>query len=191
MRFIETPIHGAWVIEPEPQHDQRGLFARTWCQQEMAAHGLATHVAQCAVSFSPCRGTLRGLHYQVAPHAEQKLVRVTQGAAFDVIVDLRPDSPTLHGWHAVELSAANRRMVLAPPGCAHGLLTLDDNTEVSYQFSQPFFEPASRGVRYDDPALQISWPRPVLVISDRDRKWPLLASVDTHAHASAAQEVLA
>lgn len=174
MRFSETPIRGAVIIEPELRADPRGYFARTWCQQDWAEHGLPAKLAQCSISFSPQRGTLRGLHYQAAPHEEDKLLRVTRGAALDVVVDLRPDSPTFRQWHAVELTAENHRMVLVPRGCAHGLLTLANDTEVFYQMSQPHCEAAARGVRFDDPALGIDWPEPIRVISERDRQWPLL-----------------
>lgn len=184
MRFFETPIRGLLILEPELRADARGFFARTWCQQAWAEHGLPTELAQCSISFSPHRGTLRGLHYQAAPHEEDKLVRVTRGAAFDVVVDMRLDSPTYRQWHAVELSADNHRMVLVPRSCAHGLLTLVDDTEVFYQMSQPHCEAAARGVRFDDPALAIVWPQPVRVISERDREWPLLDPLAPTASAS-------
>jgi dTDP-4-dehydrorhamnose 3,5-epimerase len=174
VRFSETPIRGALIIEPELRADSRGYFARTWCQQEWAEHGLPSELVQCSISFSPRRGTLRGLHYQAAPHEEVKLVRVTRGAALDVVVDLRPDSPTFRQWHGVKLTADNHRMVLVPRACAHGLLTLADDTDVSYQMSRPHREAAARGVRFDDPALGIDWPEPIRVISERDRQWPLL-----------------
>lgn len=174
MRFFETPIRGLLVLEPELRADERGFFARTWCRQEWAEQGLHWDLAQCGISFSPRRGTLRGLHFQAAPFEEEKLVRVTRGAAFDVVVDLRGDSPTYRRWHAVELTADNHRMVAVPRGCAHGLLTLADETEVFYQMSQAHCESAARGVRFDDPALAIAWPQPIRVVSERDRQWPLL-----------------
>ncbi len=173
--FTETPIRGAFVVEPEPRADERGLFARTWCRQELADRGFLGRVAQCGVSFSPRRGTLRGLHYQTEPHGEEKLVRVTRGAAYDVIVDLRGNSATFGRWFAVELTCDNRWALAIPSGCAHGLLTLADDTEVFYQMSAPYCPAAARGVRWDDPAIGIDWPEAVQVISERDRSWPLLA----------------
>lgn len=176
MLFCETPIRGVYVIDPQPHLDERGSFARTWCRQEFADRGLNAEVAQCATSFNHQAGTLRGLHYQAAPHAEAKLVRCTQGAVYDVVVDLRPGSPTLHGHFAVELTSENRRMVYVPPGCAHGFLTLADNTEVFYQMSQAHHSASSRGVRWDDPTLGIRWPQVgVHVVSDRDAALPLVS----------------
>jgi dTDP-4-dehydrorhamnose 3,5-epimerase len=175
VRFIETPLPGVLVIEPTLRADDRGFFARTWCRQQAIQHGLPAQFVQCGVSFSPRRGTLRGMHFQAAPHHEEKLVRVTRGSAFDVVVDLRAESPTYRQWHAVELSADNHRLVFVPCRCAHGLLTLADDTEVSYQMSRPYVKAAARGVRFDDPALAIAWPQPVQVVSDRDRSWPPLA----------------
>lgn len=175
MKFTETPVAGAWVVEPEPVRDERGSFARVFCAEEFARHGLAPVVAQINAGVSPRAGTLRGLHYQVAPHQESKLVTCTRGAAFDVVVDLRPASPGYGRWHAVELTPANGRMLYVPEGCAHGYLTLLPDTEVRYQASHPYAPEASRGVRWDDPRLGIAWPAPVTVISSRDASWPLLA----------------
>jgi dTDP-4-dehydrorhamnose 3,5-epimerase len=173
MRFLATGLAGAFVIEPEPREDERGLFARTWCREEFAARGLNTAWAQCNVSFNNRRGTLRGLHYQAGPYAEVKLVRCTAGAAYDVIVDLRPGSPTCRRWAAVELTARNRRAVYIPAGFAHGFQTLADGTELFYQMSELYHPESARGARWDDPALGIAWPEcPERVISPRDLAFP-------------------
>jgi dTDP-4-dehydrorhamnose 3,5-epimerase len=172
LHFIETRISGVFVIEPERLADERGFFARTWCQQEFAAHGLDPRVVQCGASFNPRQGTLRGLHYQAAPHEETKLVRCTRGAIFDVVADLRDGSPTRQLWFATELTADNHRMMVIPPGCAHGFLTLIQDSEVFYQMSVDHHADSSRGVRWDDPALAIRWPAEVRVISERDRQLP-------------------
>ncbi len=174
MRFTPTPIDGVVIVDPEPASDERGLFARTWDPEEFLAHGLDPQVRQCSVSYNVTRGTLRGLHYQAEPHAEVKLVRVTAGAVLDVAVDLRAGSPTYRGWVGVELTADNRRALYVPQGCAHGLFTLVDGTEVFYQISAAFVAEAVRGVRWDDPAIGIGWPGQPQVMSDRDRSWPLL-----------------
>lgn len=172
MTFVECALKGAWIVEPERVVDARGFFARTWCARELAAHGLDPRLAQCGLSFNPRRGTLRGLHYQAAPHAEAKLVRCTMGAIFDVIVDLREDSPTRHRHASVVLTAANRTMLYVPPGFAHGFQTLQDDTEVFYQMSVPHAPEAARGVRWDDPAFAIPWPAAERIISERDRSYP-------------------
>jgi dTDP-4-dehydrorhamnose 3,5-epimerase len=171
MIFRETGIGGAWVIEAERLEDERGFFARTWDASEFAERGLNPRLAQCSISFNRARGTLRGLHYQVAPHEEAKLVRCTAGRIFDVAVDLRPDSSTLKGWFGVELSAANRLALYVPEGCAHGFLTLDDDCEVHYQISNSYAPEAARGVRWDDPAFAITWPGKVVVMNERDRSY--------------------
>ena len=173
MIFIETKLTGAYIIEPERIEDERGFFARTWCRHEFAERGLSVELAQCNVSYNPRVGTLRGMHYQAAPDAEVKLVRCTMGAIYDVIVDMRPDSPTFRQWIAAELTAENRRMLYIPHGFAHGFQTLVDGSEVFYQISA-FYAPASaRGVRWDDPALAIDWPPAERrVISERDRSYP-------------------
>ena len=174
MLFTESPIRGIFLIEPERRIDERGFFARTWCQREFNAQGLNPCVAQCNTSLSHERGTLRGLHYQVAPHAEEKLVRCVRGAIFDVAVDLRADSPTVHQWFGAELSADNRQMLYVPQGCAHGYLTLTADTEVLYQVSE-FYDPqAERGVRWNDPQFGIVWPEPARVISPKDSSFRLL-----------------
>jgi dTDP-4-dehydrorhamnose 3,5-epimerase len=175
--FTPTPIRGALLIDLESQADERGFFARNLCVEEFARHGLDGRMVQQSLSWNPRRGTLRGLHYQAAPHAEDKLVRVTRGAIFDVIVDHRPDSATFGRWHGVELSADNRRQLYIPKGLAHGFQTLEDNSEVFYQMTVPFHPDAPRGIRWDDPTLAIAWPLPGLArqegrISARDCAWP-------------------
>jgi dTDP-4-dehydrorhamnose 3,5-epimerase len=173
MRFCETPLAGAFVIELERREDERGFFARCWCQDEFAAHGIDTAWVQSNVSFNHHAGTLRGLHYQAEPHGEDKLVRCTMGAAYDVLVDLRPGSPTYARWFAVELTADNRRMVYIPRGLAHGFQTLVDHTELHYLMSTTFRPESARGVRWDDPALGIPWPDcPHRIISPRDQNFP-------------------
>lgn len=172
MIFHPLRLEGAFVVEPEPVADERGFFARTWCRREFEAQGLRADLAQCSVSFNARRGTLRGLHYQAEPHAEAKLVRCTRGAIWDVLVDLRPDSPTFTEHAAVVLDETNRRMVYVPEGVAHGFLTLADATEVFYQISTSHHPASARGVRWDDPAFAIPWPEPVRVISERDRSFP-------------------
>ena len=172
MIFTETPLKGAFVIEPEPLADARGFFARTWCQREAEQHGLNPRLVQCSVSFNRRRGTLRGLHYQAAPHEEAKLVRCTAGALHDVIVDLRRDSPTFRGHFAAVLSAKNRRMLYVPEGFAHGFQTLEDGTEIFYQMSEFYSPESARGVRWDDPAFGIVWPDADRIINDRDRAYP-------------------
>lgn len=172
MIFAETELTGAYIITPERFEDERGFFARTWCQQEFAFHGLDCRLVQCNISFNREKGTLRGMHYQAAPYAETKLVRCTMGTVYDVIVDLRPDSRTFKQWIAVELSADNRQMLYVAAGLAHGFQTLEPNTEVLYQMSE-FYVPASvRGVRWNDPAFGIQWLLKVQAISDRDRTYP-------------------
>jgi dTDP-4-dehydrorhamnose 3,5-epimerase len=172
MIFQETKLQGAFEIHLEPKSDERGFFARAWCQKEFEAHGLNPRLAQCNVSFNKRRGTLRGIHYQAAPYAESKLVRCTKGAVYDIVLDLRPDSPTFTEWIAVDLTAANRSMVYVPEGCGHGFLTLEDETEVFYQMSRFYEAKSARGVRWDDPAFRIAWPEKVEVISERDRTYP-------------------
>lgn len=175
MRFIETELAGAFIIELELIGDERGWFARSFAAEEFAAHGLESDIAHANVSFNPRAATLRGLHFQVAPHAEAKLVRCTRGRIYDVIVDLRPTSATYRRWFAIELSADGERMLYAPPGFAHGFQTLADDTEVSYLISRPHCAEAARGVRWDDPALEIRWPPATdRLISDRDLSHPLL-----------------
>lgn len=176
MIFKETALKGALIVESVPINDERGFFACTWNQEEFVLHGLNSRVVQTNVSFNGRRGTLRGLHFQISPHQEAKLLRCTAGSVYDVIVDLREDSPTLHRWIGVELSARNRLMLYVPEGFAHGYQTLEDNTEVAYQISEYYHPEAARGVRFDDPAFAIDWPLPVSVISERDRSHPLIIS---------------
>ncbi|HSJ09301.1 MAG TPA: dTDP-4-dehydrorhamnose 3,5-epimerase family protein [Longimicrobiales bacterium] len=175
MKVSGTPIAGVHVVDPELLEDERGFFARTWCAEEMAAHGLDARIAQCSVSYNHRGGTLRGMHWQAAPHEEVKLVRCTAGSIFDVCVDLRPDSPTFRTWFGIELSADNCRALYIPAGCSHGFLTLDAGTEVFYQISVPYVAAAARGHRHDDPAVAIAWPRAIEVVSQRDRELPTLA----------------
>ena len=172
MIFQETTIRGVAEIHLEPMSDQRGSFARTWCRAEFEEHGLNPRLAQCSLSFNTRKGTLRGMHYQLQPHAEAKLVRCTSGAIYDVVVDLRPGSPTYRQWIAVVLTADKRNMVYVPEGCAHGFLTLADETEVFYQMSEFYCPEAARGVRWDDLAFGIAWPAPIEVISERDASYP-------------------
>src|SRR5919199_3217742 len=148
MIFTETKLKGAFLIEPEPRADERGFFARTWCQREFEAHGLRTRWVQCNISFNKKKGTLRGMHYQLAPYAEAKLVRCTRGAIYDVIIDLRYDSPTFKQWQALNLTADNRQMLFIPEGFAHGFQTLDDDTEVFYQMSEFYAPDCAKGVRW-------------------------------------------
>ena len=169
MMFHETELPGAFVVTPEPAHDERGFFARTWCAHEFAEHGLDARIAQCSVSFNRRKGTLRGLHYQTAPRAEAKLVRCTHGAIHDVIVDLRRGSPTFTRHVAAVLSADNRRMLYVPEGFAHGFQTLADDSEVFYQISEMHSPEHARGVRWNDPTFAIEWPLQVTAMNERDR----------------------
>jgi len=169
MKFHSTQLSGVWFIEPESLVDERGFFARTWCLNEFARHGLSTDLAQCSVSFNVHAGTLRGLHFQRPPHAETKVVRCTRGAIWDVAVDLRPDSVTYCQWYAAELSADNHRMLYIPEGFAHGFQTLSADSEVLYQISTPYHGPSAAGVRWDDAAFGIQWPQAAKrVMSPRD-----------------------
>jgi len=172
LRLTEMKLAGAYRVELDRHEDDRGFFARGWCRREAAEHGLNMEFVQSNIGFSPRRGTLRGLHYQLAPHAEVKLVRCTRGAALDVLVDLRPASPTHRDWVAAELTADNHVALYAPEGVAHGYLTLADDTEIVYDTTAYFAPAEARGVRFDDPAFGIDWTAPIRVISDRDRTWP-------------------
>ncbi len=172
MHFTETKLKGAYILDLKPIEDERGFFARTFCVQEFEAHGLNPCVVQCNVSYNRHKGTLRGMHYQSAPHAEAKLVRCICGAIYDVIIDLRPESPTFKQWVGVELTASNRRMLYVPEGLAHGFQTLEDETEVFYQMSEFYFPQSAQGVRWDDPAFQIDWPPAERVISPKDISYP-------------------
>ncbi|HUI06221.1 MAG TPA: dTDP-4-dehydrorhamnose 3,5-epimerase [Verrucomicrobiae bacterium] len=172
MTFTETKLKGAFLIDLKRLQDQRGFFARAWCQKDFEKQGLNPRLAQVNLSFNNKKGTLRGMHFQRAPHQECKLVRCTRGALYDVIIDLRRDSPTYKHWIGVELRADNYRMLFVPEDFAHGYQTIEDNTEVIYQVSR-FYAPQSEGgVRYNDPAFGIKWPLAVTMISDKDRAWP-------------------
>lgn len=172
MIFTEARLKGAYVIEPEKRCDDRGFFARSWCEKEFADRNLNPRTVQCNISFNTKRGTLRGMHYQVAPSAEAKLVRCTQGAIYDVIVDLRPNSPTFKQSVAETLTAGNYKMLYVPEGLAHGFLTLEDNSEIFYQMSEFYSPRHSRGVRWNDPAFGIEWPIRDPIMADRDRNYP-------------------
>jgi dTDP-4-dehydrorhamnose 3,5-epimerase len=171
MIFLETPLRGAYVIELEKHEDERGFFARSWCSEEFTAKGLDTRQVQCNVSFNKKKGTLRGLHYQLPPHAETKLVRCTRGALYDVIVDLRSDSPTFLKWFGVDLTAGNHRMLYIPKRFAHGFQTLEDGTEIFYQMSEFYAPEAARGLRWNDPRLAITWPEDDRIISQKDLEY--------------------
>lgn len=173
MIFWETKIKGAFLIELEPVEDERGFFARSWCQEEFKSRGLNPGLVQCNISFNHKKGTLRGMHYQTAPHEDAKLVRCTRGQIYDVIIDLRLQSPTYKQWLAVELSADNRKMLYIPEGFAHGFQTLTDNTEVFYQMSEFYHPECAEGVRWNDPAFGIRWPETVeRIISAQDQNYP-------------------
>jgi dTDP-4-dehydrorhamnose 3,5-epimerase len=177
MKFSATRLPDAVLVEPERHADARGYFVRTFCVEEFAAHGLATRFPQCSQSHTRARGTLRGMHFQRAPHAEAKLVRCVAGAIFDVIVDLRPGSPGYLRWQGFELSAANGCALYVPEGFAHGFQTLADDTDVFYMISHPYAPGAGAGVRHDDPAFGIAWPLPVAGLSEKDAAWPLVDPV--------------
>jgi dTDP-4-dehydrorhamnose 3,5-epimerase len=173
MRLIETAVRDGFIVELEPRVDERGSFTRLWCRREFADRGLDAGFVQCNGSLSRTRGTLRGLHYQVAPHEEVKLVRCVRGAVFDVMVDLRRSSDTYARWFGVELTADNGRMLYVPAGCAHGYLTLEDNCEVEYPVTREYHAEAERGLRWNDPAFGIQWPFDTpLTMSAKDRAWP-------------------
>jgi len=172
MKFDPTPLPGAFLVRLEERIDERGFFARSWCRREFEEHGLDPRLAQCSISYNKRRGTLRGIHYQIAPHEEAKLVRCTRGSVYDVIIDLRPDSPAYMQHFGIVLDADERTSLYSPEGFAHGFLTLVDGSEIFYQMSA-FYEPAAaRGIRWNDPAFGIRWPGDVLVISEKDRTIP-------------------
>ncbi len=173
MIFTETPLKDAYIIELERIEDERGFFARSWCVREFEEHGLNPNMVQCNVSFNKKKGTLRGMHYQAAPHEEAKLVRCTRGALYDVIIDLRPDSPTFKKWFGVELTAKNRKMFYIPEGFAHGFQALEDETEIFYQMSEFYHPENARGVRYDDPAFGIEWRLGDMLVSNSDRSFAM------------------
>lgn len=174
MRFLETSIAGAWVIDPTPHQDHRGHFMRAWCAREFQDHGIAFVPVQANMILSIAKGTVRGMHYQDDTAVEAKLVRCTRGTIFDVALDLREASPTYGEWYGVELTAENGRMLLVPGGCAHGCQSLGKNTEIHYMASEYYTPAAAHGIRFDDPAFGIAWPLPATVVSDQDRNWPLV-----------------
>lgn len=177
MRFLKTEIQGVWIVEPDFHKDERGHFFRVWCQREFEEHGIQFHPVQANMGFSLRKGTVRGMHFQVAPALEAKLIRCTRGAMFDVALDVRADSPTYGKWAGVELTPENGKMLYIPERCAHGYETLQDHTEMHYMASQFFAPAAARGARFDDPAFGIQWPLVPLVISAQDRNWPLEAEL--------------
>jgi dTDP-4-dehydrorhamnose 3,5-epimerase len=171
MTFKETKLKGAYIIEIEPIEDERGSFARSFCAKEFEEYGLNPRIAQCNISYNEKRGTLRGMHYQAAPHEEAKLVRCTMGAIYDVALDLRPDSPTFKHWVASELTANNHRMFYSPEGVAHGFQTLEDHSEVFYQMSEFYHPECAQGIRWNDPSFGILWPVDVRIISAGDQQY--------------------
>jgi dTDP-4-dehydrorhamnose 3,5-epimerase len=172
MKFTPTKIADAWIIDLEPKIDERGFFARAWCQEEFAQHGVEVEFVQANLAVSNRAGTLRGLHFQAAPHGEAKLVRCVRGGAFVAIADMRANSPSFGQWLGVELTAENRRALYVPKGCAQGYQTLSDNTEMFYQMSTAFVPGAGRGIPYNDPFFKIQWPVEITSISEADQKWP-------------------
>ena len=172
MTFHKTKLPGVFEIKLELNSDERGFFARSWCQKEFLDHGLNSNLVQCSVSLNSRKGTLRGMHYQAAPFAETKVVRCTAGAIYDVVLHLRGPSSTFKQWFGTVLSAENRHSLYIPEGCAHGFLTLTDESEVLYQMSEFYHPEAGHGVRWNDPAFQIAWPEKVEVLSQRDRNYP-------------------
>ena len=178
MIFTELPLRGAYLIDVERSTDERGFFARSYCAEEFAAIGFRQEFRQCSISYNARKGTLRGLHYQSAPHEEHKLVRCTAGAVFDVVVDIRAASPTCRQWYGTELTAENRRSLFIPPGFAHGFVCLSADAEVYYMISAVHAPQFGRGFRWNDPAFAIEWPLPPAVISERDAGYPLLDGPD-------------
>lgn len=172
MIFAPTPLDGAWLVDLERHEDDRGYFARTWCSREFADQGLESSVVQCSLSYNRTSGTLRGMHWQAAPHEEAKLVRCVRGAIWDVIIDMRPGSPSYTQHYGVELSAATGRALYVPRGFAHGFVTLEDDTEVFYQMTEFYAPDSSRGVRWDDPAFGIEWPVADPILNERDATYP-------------------
>jgi dTDP-4-dehydrorhamnose 3,5-epimerase len=172
MLFEESKIGGVFEVRLERKSDERGFFARSWCREEFERAGLNPGLAQCSISYNPRKGTLRGMHYQAPPYAEAKLIRCTSGAIYDVVVDLRAQSPTYRQWAGFTLTAENRDMVYIPEGCAHGFLTLEDESEIFYQISEFYNAESARGVRWDDPAFGIVWPEKQQLMSERDRTYP-------------------
>ena len=177
MLIEPTPLFGAHVLRIEPRIDERGFFARTWCAHELEKHGLVARIVQSNTSFNELTGTLRGMHYQLHPFEEVKIVRCTKGAIFDVIVDIRPSSPTYTNWFGIELTETNRDSLYVPKGFVHGFITLQDKTEVVYLMSDFYVPGSERGYRHDDPAFSISWPIPVRDMSAKDRNWPAFMDI--------------
>lgn len=178
MRFTETALKGAWVVEPEPFADERGTFSRAYCRREFAGQGIAFDVVQSSLSFNRKAGTLRGLHYQAAPHEEDKLVSCVTGKVLDVILDLRRGSATRGRWTSVELDMESRRMLFVPRGFAHGFVSLQDATTVLYQMSEYHHAESARGIRWDDPAFSIQWPALELTMSEKDKAYPLTTGLE-------------
>jgi dTDP-4-dehydrorhamnose 3,5-epimerase len=174
MRFRETPIGDAWLIDPSPHEDERGRFLRAWCTREFTEQGIEFLPVQANMGLSATKGTIRGMHFQAAPALEAKLIRCTRGSMFDVVLDLRPGSVSYGKWHGTELSADNGRMLYVPEQCAHGYQTLENNTEMYYLTSQFYTPSVASGVRFDDPRFGIDWPLPATAVSDQDRNWPLV-----------------
>jgi len=174
MRFTDTDVAGAKVIDPTPHQDDRGRFMRAWCSKEFVEHGIKFVPLQANMGLSVRKGTVRGMHFQEAPALEAKLVRCTRGAMFDVVLDLRQESPSYRRWYGAELSAENGRMLYVPEGCAHGYQTLEESTEMYYMASEFYTPNAARGARFDDPAFGIQWPLAASVVSEQDRNWPLV-----------------
>ncbi len=172
MIFTETKLKGAYVVEIQKLEDERGFFARSWCRREFETHGLNPQLVQCNISFNACIGTMRGMHYQTKPYEEAKLIRCTMGSIYDVIVDIRPDSPSFKQYLGIVLTPGNYKMLYVPEGFAHGFLTLEDNTEIFYQMSEFYAPDHARGFRWNDPAFGIEWPSNVQVISERDKSYP-------------------
>jgi dTDP-4-dehydrorhamnose 3,5-epimerase len=178
MEFEETSVKGAYVVKPRKIEDERGWFARIWCAEEFAATGLSDTTKQFNMGVSRRKGTLRGLHYQLPPHQEVKILRCIRGSMFDVVVDLRPDSPTFRQWYGVELNQDNNYALYVPEGCATGYLTLEDDVAMCYQASEFYHPQSARGVRFDDPAFDIAWPVEIVVMSEQDRSWPSFTTID-------------
>ena len=178
MKFIESILNGMFIIEPLPIEDERGFFARIFCRKEFEEHGLNSHFVQCSISFNRKKGTLRGMHYQISPFEEIKIVRCTMGVIYDVCIDLRPDSKTFRRWIGVELSAENRKMIYIPKGFAHGFQTLTNDTEVFYQMSEFYAPEYARGIRWNDPQFNIAWPNDMRTISAKDNNFDDFVSIN-------------
>lgn len=172
MKFLETKLDGVFEIDLDLNVDERGFFARSWCEREFGNQGLESKLVQCSISLNHRKNTLRGIHYQEAPFAETKLVRCTAGSVYDVVLDLRRESPSFKQWFGIFLSAENRKSIYIPKGCGHGFLTLTDDAEILYQMSEFYHPEGARGVRWNDPSFHVLWPENVEVISERDRTYP-------------------